>query len=384
MEKATKVSDNSITLGKQPAGVARRYGGAVRNALGRASVKGSKLNKTALLAALTVKGSKLTPDRAKKLVDKVFNEAAPRKVAVANPFKNKTNQMAFFDFFKKKESSEESTEQRLAREKGLQQGARNEVTGRAVGEARVKRDTYLQKQNEAGKIDKKFQDMPIFQNKTNQLSGKALGETTQISGKVEAGIFDVARSNVERIARENGMDNKVARNMINTLADLSLNQGIQDRQALEVAFKESMQAFGNDAKAISRSAKELNISKSDLQDAVKKAQGMSIDNILGKTNSAFQASVEYFPSKTLAATHKVSPKIMDLVGNNFRDMLYNKNMSRKDMAAEFDRTNNAMAQMEQDKPKAFANKAKEYGLTPRELSDSVRRLQKLSIDDLLH
>jgi polyhydroxyalkanoate synthesis regulator phasin len=88
--KATKVSDNSLTLGKQPAGVAKRYGNSVKAALDKASAKGSKLNKTALLAALTVKGSKLTADKAKKIVDKVFADAKSNKITVANPKKNRT------------------------------------------------------------------------------------------------------------------------------------------------------------------------------------------------------------------------------------------------------------------------------------------------------
>ena len=81
--RVTKVSDGRIKINvKQPADIKDKYGVSVADALRRVAESGRALNKGALMAILTVKGSKLSTLQAQKEADKVLGNK------VKTPLKN--------------------------------------------------------------------------------------------------------------------------------------------------------------------------------------------------------------------------------------------------------------------------------------------------------
>ena len=93
---ATRVSDKTVQLDRQQSSrMAQKYGDGVAKAVQKAAAGGKALNKTALVALLTTKGSKLDLDKARKEADRIFGDAKAKPVQkVGNPLKKKGN----FDF----------------------------------------------------------------------------------------------------------------------------------------------------------------------------------------------------------------------------------------------------------------------------------------------
>ena len=96
---ATRVSDKTVQLDRQQSTrIAEKYGDSVAKAVQKAAAGGKALNKTALVALLTTKGSKLDLDKARKEADRIFGDAKARPAQkIGNPLKNKSNKSFDFD-----------------------------------------------------------------------------------------------------------------------------------------------------------------------------------------------------------------------------------------------------------------------------------------------
>jgi hypothetical protein len=87
---ATRVSDKTVQLDrKQSTRMAEKYGDAVAKAVQKAAEKGKAVNKTALVALLTTKGSKLNVSQAQKEAERIIGNAKPAGGKVGNPLKDK-------------------------------------------------------------------------------------------------------------------------------------------------------------------------------------------------------------------------------------------------------------------------------------------------------
>lgn len=76
--RATKASDGTVRIASRTSQKAsERIGAAPSSSLNKAFQKGVKLTKPALLAILTVRGSKLNEQQARKEVDRIFQQAQP-------------------------------------------------------------------------------------------------------------------------------------------------------------------------------------------------------------------------------------------------------------------------------------------------------------------
>jgi hypothetical protein len=79
--RATKASDGTVNIASRPSQkVIKRIGAAPSRSLVKAFEKGSRLTKTALLAILTTKGSRLSVEQARKEADQIFKTAQPIRV----------------------------------------------------------------------------------------------------------------------------------------------------------------------------------------------------------------------------------------------------------------------------------------------------------------
>jgi hypothetical protein len=101
--KATSAGSGKTVIldRKQSSTLAQKYGDSVAKAIQKAAEKGKAVNKTALVALLTTKGSKLNVDKARQVADKIIGNAKkPVSGQVGNPLKDKstkTQQMSAMD-----------------------------------------------------------------------------------------------------------------------------------------------------------------------------------------------------------------------------------------------------------------------------------------------
>ena len=79
---------------KQSSTLAGKYGDSVAKAIQKAAEKSKPLNKTALVALLTTKGSKLNVDKARQVADKIIGNAKPAGGQVGNPLKDKSSKIS--------------------------------------------------------------------------------------------------------------------------------------------------------------------------------------------------------------------------------------------------------------------------------------------------
>jgi hypothetical protein len=96
--KATSAGSGKTVIidRKQSTRLAEKYGDSVAKAVQKAAEKGKPVNRTALVALLTTKNSKLSVTQASKEADRIINTA----IKTANPFKNKASKMTLSDVAK--------------------------------------------------------------------------------------------------------------------------------------------------------------------------------------------------------------------------------------------------------------------------------------------
>jgi hypothetical protein len=94
--KATSAGSGKTVIldRKQSSTLAGKYGDSVAKAIQKAAEKGKAVNKTALVALLTTKGSKLNVDKARQVADKIIGNAKPAGGQVGNPLKDKSSKIS--------------------------------------------------------------------------------------------------------------------------------------------------------------------------------------------------------------------------------------------------------------------------------------------------
>ena len=94
--RATSVGNGKTVIvdRKQSSRIAQKYGDSVAKAVQQAAEKGKALNKTALVALLTTKGSKLDLEQARTEADNIISNAQKATGLVGNPLKAKSDKFS--------------------------------------------------------------------------------------------------------------------------------------------------------------------------------------------------------------------------------------------------------------------------------------------------